>query len=519
MSPIPHILQLIKSSGRNVWRFSDLKYWTVFQQHHLLTLSSLKSGIDYRSLTAQELKKGKRVIPKWTKLLMQNDLIFLLDKEYYYGLAIANMEYHPHNPTIQLSVNQVKPAITIEFIHELTTPTKHTFSTAAHNLDAFSQIDQGGFSLANCLGFLAAEYPATLTHLLEVLSNDHKNTVETNELFFIHKENNILDKYKNVNHILYGPPGTGKTYTSIEMAVEIAGYTPINNKECQSVFKKLLSTQIELVTFHSNYTYEDFIQGLRPVTDKKKNLQFELKDGIFKRIADKATLNYLQNKGQLTNKERFIKKQLTISSTTNFSFSLNEEQAVYEKKTRQKQSGFYKNYILIIDEINRTNISNIFGELITLLEKDKRLGEKNELIITLPSGELFVVPPNLYLIGTMNTADKSISLLDMALRRRFDFKPLYPRYDLPNLAEKEILQALNQQLTQLKGIDFQIGHAYFLRDKLGTFDLAYVMNHQIIPMFYEYFRQDSSIIERILTIAGVPFQMGSHGLLEVIEEK
>ncbi|WP_175471048.1 McrB family protein [Hymenobacter psychrophilus] len=167
-------------------------------------------------------------------------------------------------------------------------------------------------------------------------------------------------------------------------------------------------------------------------------------------------------------------------------------------------SGTPLNYVLIIDEINRANIARVFGELITLLEKDKRLGGANPLPVTLPSGEEgFTVPANLYLIGTMNTADRSLALLDIALRRRFEFRPLYPRYNLfAGMADNRgtVLQKLNAEITRQKSRDFQIGHAYFL-DAKET--LQSIFDGKVIPLLYEYFLNDEAKLQSLLQTAGV----------------
>ena len=167
-----------------------------------------------------------------------------------------------------------------------------------------------------------------------------------------------------------------------------------------------------------------------------------------------------------------------------------------------------RNYVLIIDEINRANISKVFGELITLLEKDKRLGGKNPLAITLPSGEAkFDVPANLYLIGTMNTADKSIALLDIALRRRFEFKALYPIYKIGNqrFEHADVFEKLNKEIVRMKSRDFQIGHAYFMNEAGNAAEsLADILNKKVIPLLYEYFLNDDKRVKEALEKAGIP---------------
>lgn len=169
-----------------------------------------------------------------------------------------------------------------------------------------------------------------------------------------------------------------------------------------------------------------------------------------------------------------------------------------------------KNYVLIVDEINRGNVSQIFGELITLIEADKRLGKDEALEVSLPySKEKFGVPPNLYIIGTMNTADRSVEALDTALRRRFSFTEMPPRYDLSGLDYEfagvkgfEILRKINRRIEKLLDRDHLIGHSYFLlneEEKLNPepklLDSFY---RNIIPLLQEYFFGDYAKIGAVL---------------------
>jgi 5-methylcytosine-specific restriction protein B len=172
------------------------------------------------------------------------------------------------------------------------------------------------------------------------------------------------------------------------------------------------------------------------------------------------------------------------------------------------------NYVLIIDEINRGNVSQIFGELITLLEPDKRLGMAEQLRVMLPySGEEFGVPPNLYIIGTMNTADRSVEALDTALRRRFSFEEMPPRYDLRDLERtehgikvSELLQTLNARIEKLIDRDHLIGHSYFMDRSIS---LKEVFQNKIIPLLQEYFFGDYGKIGLVL----------GRGFVEVHENK
>ena len=274
----------------------------------------------------------------------------------------------------------------------------------------------------------------------------------------------ILERKKQV--ILYGPPGTGKTYWALHTARKLAAlknigedYENLSDEEKTNI--NIMSDGkpgfVQICTFHPAYGYEDFIEGFRPI-NVDGQLVFERRDGIFRRLCKQAA--------------------------------------------KQDEQNFY----LIIDEINRGDIPRIFGELITIIEKDKR-----GIQIFLPiSDEAFVIPDNVYIIGTMNTADRSIALLDAALRRRFGFIELMP--DPSVLGETSIkgiplsvwLESLNQRILQTIGRDarnLQIGHAYFLeKDKpVSEFShFARIIQDDILPLLEEYCYEDYDALEKIL---------------------
>lgn len=363
-----------------------------------------------------------------------------------------------------------------------------------------------------------------LCYLVESETEDGKiRTEEQLRTEVINGVGSLLSYYRYVqnypdngtpkNMILYGPPGTGKTYTTAAYAVAICeGYLPEElpllwfHSEIMEIYHELEQEgRIGFTTFHQSYGYEDFIEGIRPVLDKEKtdaqnqseeqkpeksgNLEYTMEAGIFKAFCEKA-----------------------------------------EKESE-------KPYIFIIDEINRGNISRIFGELITLIEESKRKGEADERSVILPySGEKFSVPSNVYIIGTMNTADRSIALLDTALRRRFSFVEMMPdtevlkdiKIEVPKIpatvGEKagnetidtaggksynegkniidvqKLLEIINQRIEVLYDREHTIGHAYFcgLKENATLDGLKNVFKKSVLPLLQEYFFDDYEKIAMVL---------------------
>lgn len=295
------------------------------------------------------------------------------------------------------------------------------------------------------------------------------------------------------NLILYGPPGTGKTYQTIERSVKIIDPTLSGDHAAyKQMFDQLMREQrIAFITFHQSYSYEDFVEGIRPVLDQKgAEPRYECRAGIFKQLAVNALFDCLERVGTDQPTEGTYTDEQKAEVVQEF--LTQGENGAHQLKPESK----WKPYVLIIDEINRGNISKILGELITLIEGDKRLrkgNDQNSLIVTLPySGNKFVVPANLFLLATMNTADKSIALVDVALRRRFDFEELPVDLevceDLTNRM-RSALSELNQRIVLRKDRDHQIGHAYFM-NVADDDSFNHTFRRQIIPLLQEYFYND-----------------------------
>ncbi|MCW1706201.1 AAA family ATPase [Campylobacter jejuni] len=428
------------------------------------------------------------------------------------------------------------------------------------------------------------------------------NTLESKSLEVENNVQQISSKMENknmpLNQILYGSPGTGKTYHTIDKALEILGKNLESRDDKKAKFDEYVKKgQIVFTTFHQSYGYEEFVEGIKPRIDSKENskeIEYKIKDGIFKELCEKALDNYensilnadeLNKKIELKEKvENFLNwlletnepigktkggnffvveidnKTIVIYSegverfdgifnlnlsifmellkckdefnnatemfkkvfnrdyadrTHTYYFNLVKKFKAYEEKqlaakieNNKNNDNSLKPYIIIIDEINRGNLSKIFGELITLIEPSKRIGEKEELKVTLPySGEKFGVPKNVYIIGTMNTADRSITSLDTALRRRFEFVEMMPdvsklSIDCEGINLQELLKAINTRIEYLLDREKTIGHAFFISVE-NLESLKKVFKNRIIPLLQEYFYNDYALIDAVLNKNGM----------------
>ena len=493
------------------------------------------------------------------------------------------------------------------------------------------------------------KYKTNFYDILKIKPEEFEKNIETHKKKYktlVEEENGDSNDNNETSHplnlILYGPPGTGKTYNTIAHAIAICdGADSINHglefdktgvpqikdfKKAKIRYDELKDAgQIDFTTFHQSLSYEDFIEGIKPITgegeeikaihendpNSKKNLfgagttiisnlstmKYKVRDGIFRKISDNANRNRQESESKEGNSisvqdllnafcndaeekdediylikdnkkwhkispqrkdnenrdvQYFVVKygseqHLTLSiinrdwksfkkgeiknasdikpksgnqpqhGNATYYFALYKALEKFEKehKPTQQINVEKRNFVLIIDEINRGNVAQIFGELITLIEPSKRLGNDEAMTVTLPysstvnpEAEPFGVPNNLYIIGTMNTADRSVEALDTALRRRFSFEEMMPNPELlkdkdGNYLEvcgvqlRNLLDTLNKRIVALKDREHQIGHSYFMGCETED-DLKNVFKDKIIPLLQEYFYGDYKKIYYVL---------------------
>lgn len=554
---IGHLEARLRSHFPSIWRCADSNNWNVLMQSNLLSFAWLDVNVDYRTISLAELPSGKKSIRRWVHELRKGDLIFLMDKNAFYGIAVAESEYEFNGEKVELS-HGLKPAIRVYYIFKSEKKLKHNLETH-NNPTTFARIDQLNFGLTKTLLFLSQRYPNVINILEEYFNTEKMNND-------IEEFNDLLRKKKQI--ILQGPPGTGKTRLAKQIAEKLTN-----------------DNTYSIVQFHPSYSYEDFVRGMR-VVNEGSQIEYVTENKIVAELADKALTNFQNHKKEASelSRENWIREQfqefvesIQVEIDKEGKFELNKHVFIFEANddsfrytgtawnssstghrmkyedlmisyfndlhsrkainkselvsgsARQHATYYYyvlnrflkfiskkdfkedfrqavelKNFVLIIDEINRANLSSVFGELVYALEYR---GDTVQSMYDIDGKRSIILPPNLYIIGTMNTADRSVGQIDYAIRRRFAFVEVLPKtLDESTLEGKKFaLEAFKKVSTlfvvndietesenfepseylseEFRPEDVWLGHSYFIYEDEGFFVR---LKYEIVPILKEY---------------------------------
>lgn len=585
---IQELEENLKKRFKNIWRCADSNKWNILKDTDLLTFDWIKNNENYSGKSREQIGRGKKAIYPFVNSLKKGDLIFVMGKNSFQGIAICESEYAYGGLSVNLGDSGEKPAVKVRYILKLENSLNHQLQTH-NNPTTFAKIEQYNFGLNNVLTFLKDKLPDGYNSLINLVNSSSLEITTHKE------EKTKFEKNIQLNQILYGPPGTGKTFklqtkyfpkfisqheqlTEMDFKMRVRKYTwwqvvaaALYNYEKGTTVPELVKSRLikakhqpsvdyqtpnhivwsilkdntelfikkensiwevnkeilierfptvqeihallaenalttislnqeekenyKFVTFHQSFSYEDFIEGIKPILTREPNenseLRYEVRSGLFHDLCLKG---------------------INMAGYDSFLDCYKDTPESRKKKFKDIKGNSDKQVAIFIDEINRGNVSSIFGELITLIEADKRIGTENEIWAELPySKDKFGVPPNLFIIGTMNTADRSVEALDTALRRRFSFTEMPPLYDIDNenatlqyhyanTTGSAILKTINSRIEKLLDRDHLIGHSYFLMPRNGEVEKKLIDSfyRNIIPLLQEYFYGDYAKIGAVL---------------------
>lgn len=538
-------------------------------QHYIASIKN-DSNYEFKKM----MDEFKEALTQETSVLKDFSLGTYTDKSYY--VKISDHKKIIGNAALHYEIRSLKSGIAVELHFEGSDENKNSFKNLQlpPNLEWFPWMSANSIRHKGFIGREEKDIVPKLISKLEEMENQIGDQIR-DIMVNVGGSEDINDN-KFLNQILYGPPGTGKTYKTVSAAVKIVNpeFYKSHKKDREAIkqeYDRLLiknwsegEGQIAFCTFHQSFTYEDFVEGIKPEIINEKDIVYGIQKGIFRLVCDRARTsstkssdfdavvarlkNDILNNGPITlSTDRGNKFDVNYTGQTTFRIRPHESSAenpqypaaienirmlyegapltdlynpsyvkgilehlysTYKLPRFSEIKNSNKPYVLIIDEINRGNVSSIFGELITLIEPDKRAGATEGLEVILPYSKLkFSVPRNVHIIGTMNTADRSVEALDTALRRRFSFVEMPPqpekikagggREEMDGIHLPLLLTTINRRIEKLLDKDHMIGHSYFMGLHTPA-QLKQVFHNKVLPLLQEYFFGDFGKIGLIL---------------------
>jgi hypothetical protein len=611
---------------------------STYRVHHIPDLYRMATDADFREKALDHLLEGKGEWPSATLHISDvNYWIFQANPKWYDAIGalrdnavdrwtvdVHKQKIKPGDKAIIWVTGQQGGCCALATVESPVQPLESDAGTYAKTPGFAGVHDRARITIDHNLWNRPITKEDALAHLPGLKAgNQGTNFSATKEQydFFLQRANSSKSSpMHDLNTILYGPPGTGKTYHTVVHALSIVEGRPMSEysgesrSELRARFDRLVEQRrIVMTTFHQSMSYEDFIEGIKPQSDKETGqVSYTIEPGIFKRACTEAGYEYvrtikdviqrelpfdelftaytdfveeqldagkevriptrsgkelqvvdisergnikLRHVNHTTSREyvvslersrslnaafddvdaidnidrefrkviggsngtaywavlkqvRLARKKSKVSATVPVEDLLLEDKLPHVERIDWSDRGYaakkVEPFVLIIDEINRGNIAGIFGELITMIEADKRAFQPEVAKLTLPySKSTFAVPPNLYILGTMNTADRSVEALDTALRRRFSFVEMPSRPELIEQPEglsvelRALLTAINGRVERLLDKDHHIGHSYFM-DINTERELRLVFKNKVLPLLQEYFYGDPRKLGAVL---------------------
>lgn len=545
----------LKELFNEIWRCADSSKWNYLKDKDLLAFDWINKNTNYKEIDINSLARGKKALKPWVNSLEIGDLIFIMGGNTYSGIAIARSTYSFDGPFIDMGGSNEIPAIRIQYIHKVNNPIKHNIKTH-NNPTTFAKIDQYKFGLENVLSFLKKEAPDAITAIINYINSmEHSKYIDllkykkqiilqgppgTGKTYTAKdiaeqmitgsvnpdktEQKKILESSGQFVLIQFHPAYTyedfvrGITAKSVDGQIEYVTENKILADFADKAQKNFIATQKDEAELSKEQKIEQLLEEFAEhIQDKiDEDEEYKITESVAIIGVEEDAFRY-SGKWKVSQRMKFkdlVKAQLKeVTARKEFKkvegisglarhhvtyfynvlekFQERYKEALASKETLEVAKPKLKDYILLIDEINRANLPAVLGELIYALEYR---GESVNSIYAIDGDASIIIPENLFIIGTMNTADRSIGHIDYAIRRRFAFENLLPNVDIietnkgkeyfrivENLFNNDSLSSDYKNSKE----DVQIGHSYFMGEEEN---LTMRMNYEVIPILREYLK-------------------------------